>query len=118
MGTPATGNHKPLTNGRQRDGTHNRHHLAAAHIQTQNRIAIFIILIYHGADCALEDLHFLFHLPAPFYALVSFSFILQHLEKKEKGKFHTDCKVYRNLKNNYTCFQIKQPQHMVLIKNL
>ena len=57
---PFARHHQPLAHSGQRNGSHNRHRLAAAHIQAQHGIAVVIILIYHGAHCALEDLHFLF----------------------------------------------------------
>ena len=59
MAGPAAGDHQPFAHGGPGDGAHHRHLLSAAHIQPQNRIAIFIILKNHGADSALEDLQFL-----------------------------------------------------------
>jgi hypothetical protein len=59
MAGPAAGDHEPLTNSRPGDCAHHGHLLSAAHIQAQDRIAVFIILKYHGADGTLEDLQFL-----------------------------------------------------------
>ena len=61
MVAPLARDHQPLAHGRQRNGAHHRHRLTAAHIQPQDRIAVLIILVHHGADRALDDLHFLFH---------------------------------------------------------
>ena len=99
MGRPAAGNHEPFAHSRQRNGSHNGDHLSAAHIQPQHRIAVFIILIHHGADRALEDLHFLFHELqfSPFPKRDSFLPILQHFQENEKGKFRHRRKIYKKL---------------------
>ena len=67
MIAPSARDHQTLTHGRHRNGANHGHALTAAHRQPQYRITVFIILIYHRADGALNDLKFFRQIdPAPF----------------------------------------------------
>ena len=62
---PFSRDHEPLAHGGQGDGAHHGDGLAAAHIQADDGIAVIVILVNHGADDALDNFHFLFHLISP-----------------------------------------------------
>ena len=56
VGAPLARHHQPLAHCGQRDGTDHRYILSAAHVQPKDGVAVFVILIYHGADGALQNL--------------------------------------------------------------
>ena len=62
MTVPFARDHEPLAHHRQGDGAHHGDGLSAAHIQADDGIAVIVILVNHGADDALYNFHFLFHL--------------------------------------------------------
>ena len=70
------GDHQLLPHHRQRNRTHHRDVLPAAHIQPQHSIAIFIILVHHRTDGPLKDFHFLVCQSLPcFLTFCIFTFI-------------------------------------------
>ena len=83
MGAPAAGDQEPLAHGGPGDGAHHRVGLAVGAVQAQYGIAIVIILIHHGADGTLEDLHFHLLQIDPLSS-VSFFSSLQYFGSKEK----------------------------------
>ena len=56
VGAPFARHHQPFAHRGQRDGADHRHILSAAHVHAKDGVAVFVILIYHGADGALQNL--------------------------------------------------------------
>ena len=56
VGAPLARHHQPFAHRGQGDGADHRHILTAAHVHAKDGIAVFVILIYHGADGALQNL--------------------------------------------------------------
>ena len=59
MTSPFSRHHQPLADGWERNGAHYGDRLPAAYRKPQDCVAVIVILIYHSANGALDNLHFL-----------------------------------------------------------
>ena len=55
VGAPFARHHQPFAHRGQRDGADHRH-ILTAHVHAKDGVAVFVILIYHSADGALQNL--------------------------------------------------------------